>query len=142
MRFWDSSAIVATLVTEHASALVRPLLEQDDSVAAWWGTPVECAAALFRQWREGRVTSAVLDHTLEGLSTSARGWREVPASGELTESAFRALRIHRLRAGDALQLAAAIEWAERAPGGLEFVTLDDVLGRAATLEGFRVLPAS
>lgn len=140
MRYWDSSAIVATILRDDASAVVRALLEADDAVATWWGTRVECAAALFRRWREGHLSLAAVEDVLKGLGLSARGWREVPATEALRASALRVLRIHNLRTGDALQLAAAVEWAERRPGGLEFVTLDEVLGRAAALEGFSVLP--
>lgn len=140
MRYWDSSAIVATVLREDASTAVRALLRSDDTVATWWGTRLECAAALFRRWREGRLTLPVLEDVLKGLGLSARGWREVPASEALRISALRALRIHELRTSDALQLASAIEWAERAPGGLEFVTLDEILARAAAAEGFTVLP--
>ncbi|HSJ25022.1 MAG TPA: hypothetical protein VK929_10160 [Longimicrobiales bacterium] len=55
-------------------------------------------------------------------------------------TAMRLLRTHPLRAADALQLAAALAWAP-APAGDVFVTLDERLATAATLEGFTVLPA-
>jgi len=41
-----------------------------------------------------------------------------------------------LRAGDALQLGAALIWAEDPPDSHRFCTLDDRLGMAARLEGF------
>jgi hypothetical protein len=47
--------------------------------------------------------------------------------------------VHPLRAADSLQLAAAIIAAEREPTTLEFVSLDDRLGEAASREGFRVV---
>jgi hypothetical protein len=46
------------------------------------------------------------------------------------------LRVHPLRAADALQLAAAFIAAERRPSSLEVVTLDDRLAAAARKEGF------
>jgi predicted nucleic acid-binding protein len=141
VKFWDSSAIVATIVSEGRCGVVRQLLREDDQVAAWWGTRVECAAALFRRWREGRFDVQTLENSLRGLALSARGWREVPASDLVRNKAFRCLRLHRLRTGDALQLAAALEWVDSAPGGSSFVTLDDQLGDAARAEGFTVLPA-
>ncbi len=49
------------------------------------------------------------------------------------------LRVHPLRAADALQLAAAFAAAERRPASLEIVTLDDRLANAAQKEGFAVL---
>jgi uncharacterized protein len=58
---------------------------------------------------------------------------------EKHEAAIRFLRVHLLRAGDALQLAAAFLAAERRPSSLEMITLDDRLGAAARKEGFVVL---
>jgi predicted nucleic acid-binding protein len=52
---------------------------------------------------------------------------------------MRLLRLHSLRAADALQLAAAIVLSEHDPATLPFVTLDDQLARAAELEGFSLL---
>jgi hypothetical protein len=46
------------------------------------------------------------------------------------------LRVHPLRAADALQLAAAFVAAERRPSSLEIVTLDQRLAAAARKEGF------
>ena len=50
------------------------------------------------------------------------------------QTAMRLLLVHDLRAGDALQLAAALTAAEGQPEALGFVTLDDRLGRAAICE--------
>jgi hypothetical protein len=47
-----------------------------------------------------------------------------------------------LRAADAMQLGAALEWAEGRPTGRLLMTLDAQLGRAAAREGFRVIPES
>jgi hypothetical protein len=52
------------------------------------------------------------------------------------EVARRYLRVHPLRAADALQLAAAFVAAERRPPTLTVVTLDDRLRAAAEKEGF------
>ncbi len=55
---------------------------------------------------------------------------------------MRFLRVHPLRAADALQLAAAFVLADRRPSTLELVTLDDRLAVAARKEGFVVLDAA
>lgn len=60
----------------------------------------------------------------------------------MRESAVRFLRIHPLRAADALQLGAAFIAAERRPTTLQFVTLDDRLADAARKEGFTLVDAS
>ena len=57
------------------------------------------------------------------------------------KSAIRILRVHPLRAADALQLAAAIAAAEDNPATLPFVTFDDRLGQAAARDGFVVVPS-
>jgi len=56
-----------------------------------------------------------------------------PGDG-VREQALRLRRLHPLRATDALQLAAAYEWAGTLPGGA-FVTLDDRQRDAARREG-------
>ncbi len=55
--------------------------------------------------------------------------------------AERLVETHPLRAGDALQLAAAIVAAEERPDSIEFVTFDRRQAEAAEREGFRVLGA-
>jgi predicted nucleic acid-binding protein len=55
------------------------------------------------------------------------------------ESAMRSLRVHPLRAADALQLAAAFIAAERRPSSLEVITLDERLAEAARKEGFALV---
>jgi predicted nucleic acid-binding protein len=53
--------------------------------------------------------------------------------------AKRFLRVHNLRAADALQLAAAFLAAEKDSSTLEFVCLDERLANAARKEGFAVI---
>ena len=75
---------------------------------------------------------------LQGLQQLSAGWHEIDPSDEIRETAARFLRVHPLRAADALQLAAAFVAAERRPASLEIVTLDDRLANAARKEGFAV----
>jgi uncharacterized protein len=141
VRFWDASAVVPLLVEQPSTAAVRELLAELDELVLWWGTPVECASALARLRRERAITveeeSEVLD-LLEELRDSSA---EVQPSEAVRTLAGRLLRTHPLRSADALQLAAALVWAG-SPRGDVLVTLDERLGRAARLEGFRVLPPS
>lgn len=53
-------------------------------------------------------------------------------------TARRLLRVHALRAADALQLAAAIAASEADPASLDLVMLDEQLAEAARREGFPV----
>lgn len=139
MRFWDSSAILPLLVAEGASAEMLALRRADRSQVVWWGTPVECASALARLAREGSILPAALDQALARLDRLRRRWSEVQPAAEVRAAAIRLLRVHRLRAMDALQLAAAWVAAEGEAAALPLVTLDRRLGEAARLEGFAVL---
>lgn len=139
MRFWDTSAVVPLLLEQEATPVVEALLSDDAGMAAWWGTPVECASAAARLRREERLTVREEERVLAALSTLRAAWVEVLASEEVRDRAMRLLRVHSLKAADALQLAAALVWAGSARG-TELVTLDERLGLAARLEGFRVLP--
>jgi hypothetical protein len=74
------------------------------------------------------------------LSLLCDRWTEIEPSREMREVAMRVLRLHSLRAADSLQLAAALIWAHGHASGLVFVSLDQRLREAASLEGFSVLP--
>ena len=138
MRFWDSSAIVPLCVEETATDRALALVNEDPEVAIWWATPVECASALARLEREAALTPADAADAFRRLDLLARSWFEIEPHDELREVARRLLRVHPLRAADALQLAAAYLAAERRPPTLEVVTLDERLRLAALKEGFRV----
>jgi predicted nucleic acid-binding protein len=139
MKFWDSSALLPLLVTEESSDRMEVVLRGDPAVVTWWGTPVECASALARLERDGALGSDNVRDALERLRQAAVGWVEVPANRDVRDQAIRLLRVHSLRAGDALQLAAAIVAADFQATAFEFVTLDVRQAEAAEREGFRVV---
>ena len=139
MRFWDPSALVPALIAEPASPTVRRSLAEDRSLVAWWGTSVECMAAIARAVREGRLGPNELADALRESTTWRAEWSEVGPTTPLRTLAERLLRTHPLRSGDALQLAAAITASEGSPLTLPFVTRDQRLAEAATLEGFPVI---
>jgi predicted nucleic acid-binding protein len=139
MRFWDSSAIVPLLLTESDSARLDALVRDDPAIAIWWATPVECASALSRLERDGKLAGPDLQLALERLRQGAAHWAEVPPSERVREQALRLLRIHNLRTADALQLAAALVTSDFQPGSLELVTLDQRLAAAADREGFALV---
>jgi predicted nucleic acid-binding protein len=139
MRFWDSSALVPLFVEERSSGDMRVLYEDDPEVLVWWSTSVECVSALARLEREGSLASDGMAAALERLDAIAAAWREVLPIADARRIAIRLLRVHALRAADALQLAAAIIASELHPATLPLVTLDDRLAAAAEREGFRVV---
>ena len=139
MRFWDASAIVPLLVTEPVTGEVLALLDDDPDMLVWWGTPVECTAALARREREGALPALALSEATDRLRKLSTAWQEVLPADVVRSSAQRVLRLHPLRAADALQLAAAIVASEHDPASLPFVCLDERLGDAAAREGFPVV---
>ena len=144
MRFWDSSALVPLFAAEPGTRAVQALYTRDPEVVVWWGTLVECASAVARLERDGALVPADAAKSFARLDALAPSWMQIDPSDEIREAARRFLRVHPLRAADALQLAAALVAAERRPPTLAFVTLDDRLREAAAKEGFLLedLPAS
>ena len=140
MRFWDSSAVVPLCLSEPRSAAVTALASGDEELVVWWGTRVECVSALARRRREGVLAAAAERRARAVLDSLAEVWSEVQPGEAVRQRAERALMVHPLRAADALQLAAALVWAEDAPRGLELVCLDANLAEAASKEGFTVVP--
>ena len=143
MKFWDSSALVPLLAAEPASKPILALYTQDPEAVVWWSTPVECASAIARLERDESLSAEDAAVAFARLDALAASWLQVEPSDEIRETARRLLRMHPLRAADALQLAAAYAAAERRPPTMTFVTLDDRLRTAAGREGFVVqaLPA-
>jgi len=139
VRFWDPSAIVPLLVEEARSGEMRALIAADPGMVTWWGAAVECVGAAARLRREEVLTMAEEEAVLGRLDELADGWAEVLPSAQVRSGARRLLRLHVLRAADALQLAAARVWAGPTIHA-EFVTFDERLALAARMEGFRVLP--
>ena len=142
MKFWDASAIVPLLVSETATDSVMSLAGRDPVMLVWWGTAVECVSAIARLERDTALDPTGVAEALDRLHRLADGWHEIDAGDDVREAAIRFLRVHALRAADALQLAAAFVAAERRPTQLELVTLDDRLAAAARKEGFVVFEPS
>ena len=116
-------------------------MTDDPEMIAWWASPVECGSAVHRLRREGVFVAEEAAQVLAALTAAFEAANIVQPGDDVAATALRLLAVHPLRAGDALQLAAALVWAQDSrPGGREFVCLDDRLRTAATLEGFHVVP--
>jgi predicted nucleic acid-binding protein len=138
MRFWDSSAFVPLLVKEAVSVQIRDLFLSEPGMIAWWGTPVECASAVARLEREGRLSPQATTEALGRLDALVQHIHRIEPVDAVLETARRVLRVHPLRVADSFQLAAAVLASEGRPSALEFVCLDDRLVTAAQREGFQV----
>jgi predicted nucleic acid-binding protein len=132
--------VLPIISEEAASTGVLSLLQEDNSLVVWWGTWAECAVAISRLRREGRLNQ-IDEATARALLSLLTGvWTEIEPTDDVRLSAALLSRDHPLKTADALQLAAALRWCDGNTSGAEFVCLDGRLRRAARDEGFRVLP--
>lgn len=138
MRFWDSSAVVPLLVEQDASARAADWVTADDGVVVWTLTPVEVISALRRLSREGALDESAAQRAEARLDELMGACHLVLDVEPVKAFATRLLRLHPLRAFDALQLGAALHWAEGHPQGRILHTLDQRLALAAQREGFVV----
>jgi len=77
-------------------------------------------------WKKARQLAAAL----------ADAWFVIQPSSALKARATQLVDRHELRAADALQLAAALEWCEGIPQYRIFLAADQKLREAAALSGF------
>jgi predicted nucleic acid-binding protein len=137
--FWDTSALVPLCVRQGTTPQAITLYKSYE-VVVWWATSVEIASALARlvrmkqldpgEWIQARGLAAAL----------ADAWSVVQPSDALRAQAALLVNHYDLRAADALQLAAALEWCGNTPQGRVFVTADQTLLQAAILSGFEGSP--
>lgn len=142
MSFWDASAVVPLCLREQWTAELRALSAAERSMTLWWGTRVEVESAIARRYRDGQLTPTMEDQARSRLERLVASCAEVSPSARVRELAIRVLRVHELRAGDALQLAAALVWSAEEVNSADFVCLDSRLREAAMREGFRAVPAA
>jgi predicted nucleic acid-binding protein len=138
MRFWDSSAVVPLLFPQPASPRVEQWWTEDSALALWTMTPVEITSAVWRLVRERAISDSdarAAEGRAHELAEASYRVADVEAVKPL---ARRLLRVHAMRAADALQLGAALLWAAGQPHGKTLLTLDTRLAAIARLEGFEV----
>lgn len=138
MRFWDSSAVVPLLVEQKSSSRVAAWVAGDDAMVLWTLAPVEIVSALRRLVRDKALAEEIARLAEVRLVEIVRACHVIIDVEPVKSLATRLLRIHPLRAFDALQLGAALHWAEGHPQGRTLHTLDSRLALAAQREGFTV----
>lgn len=135
VAFWDTSALVPLCahqgITPRVIALYRTY-----GVVVWWATPVEIASALRRLVRMKQITPDDWVTSRRLALDLAESWQIVQASNALRNNAAQLVERYDLKAADAIQLAAALNWCEGSPGGEIFLTVDQRLREAAVLSGF------
>jgi len=111
------------------------MVAQDPEMIVWWGSGIECASAIARLYREDQLTAKEERAARAFLNALSASWFEIQPGNSVRDQALRVLRLHPLRASDALQLAAALESSGSIPSGV-FITYDERLRAAAEREGF------
>lgn len=129
------------LLAEEPTTDALRRLYLDQPAVVWWGTALECASAIARLERDRALAVDAAAAAFDRLDAISRSWIEIEPVDAVREVARRMLRVHPLRAADALQLAAAVVAAERRPASLPFLTLDARLRTAAAREGFPLVDA-
>src|SRR5712691_4568904 len=137
--FWDTSAIVPLCCFQRQSAHARQMVRLYDQQVVWWTTPVEAVSSLTRLGRNGQLTTQEIGQAFARLDYMRTRWHEIQPAEQVRSQAERLLKVHRLRAGDAFQLAAALLWCNYEPRKRPFICADDVLSNAAAAEGFLVV---
>jgi len=127
---------VPLLLREETSTRYRKSA-RDEPIVTWWGSLVECTAAIERRARLGETPEAVAT-AYRNLTELFPQWREIYPTDKLRRAAVRLVRTAGVRTGDALHLAAATVASNFEPGTVQFLTEDLRLKVAAEREGFVV----
>ncbi len=137
--FWDTSALVPLCCFQPQSAQARQVARTYNRQVVWWGTVVEAVSSLHRLTRDEVLNVKDSRQAFARLDYLRGRWNEVQPTQEVRDRAERLLRIHKLRAADALQLAAALVWCGDRPHGRALIGADGNLLEAAGVEGFTVM---
>jgi len=133
--FWDASALVPLCVLQDTTARATALYHTNE-IVIWWATPVEIQGALARLVRMGQLSADSWRKARKVSEFLSFSWSEIQPSSGLRARAMDVVERYDLRAADALQLAAALEWCEGVAQGRTFLTADERLRDAALLAGF------
>ncbi len=121
-------------MAESDSDTVRALLISGRPATSRW-TGLELRSALVRRLREGHLTEADLLRGLDKLSRDMQDVELVDVTSDVLDRAGGLLVAHRLRSGDAVQLASCLVFGNRLGQPVEFVCFDQRLNAAAKAEG-------
>lgn len=135
LAFWDTSALVPLCVRQSGTPRAIALYKSYEAVV-WWATPVEIASSLARLVRMKELNTNEWAKARRLVADLAASWFVIQPSDVLRERATRLVDLYDLRAADALQLAAALEWSAGVPHGKLFLATDHKLQEAAILTGF------
>jgi predicted nucleic acid-binding protein len=130
--------LVPLCVQESKTARARLLYSQYEMVV-WWAAPVEIASAIARLLRMKSIQPPDWTAALKIAAILSQAWSVIEPSQPLRARAEQLVQTYDLHAGDAFQLAAALQWCGNVPRGRTFLTADTRLFHAALLSGFDAL---
>lgn len=128
-------------VREPGAISVRRLLKADPAATSRL-SEVEVASALVRRAREGAFSTDERDRALASLTDDLAALIVVELTPEIASDARALLLRHRLRVGDAVQLASCLFLQRETSQAVPFVAFDDRLAEAARLERLTVVSVS
>jgi predicted nucleic acid-binding protein len=135
----ESSAILAWLLDEPSGPDVRGVLSEADMIVASDLTLIESDRVLVRAAVLGELTHAEAADRRAHLMRAASHWHVLRIGPEVVERARQPFPSEPIRTLDAIHLASALV-ARSALPGLELVSLDERIRRAALPLGLRVRP--
>jgi predicted nucleic acid-binding protein len=135
----ESSAVLAWLLGEETGRSVREVLQHTELVMASDLTLVECDRVLIRAVTTGEIDEAAAADRRAHLNAAASQWHLWRVGPSIVERARHPFPIEPIRTLDAIHLASALAVRSAVPG-VELLTLDDRIRRAAKQLGFQVQP--
>ena len=138
MAFFDTSALVPLCVNETTSATAGRVWKRLAESIVWCGTLVELESALARLLREKELDAIEFNKAKRRLERLEKNWKIIEHNSRIIELARAFPYQYQLRAGDSLQLAAALVWCKEFPKNKDFVSGDGKLLKAAEAAGFTI----
>jgi predicted nucleic acid-binding protein len=135
--FWDTSALIPLCARQKQTEPAR-MRHAGYEIAVWWATPVEIISGLTRLERMNEINRDQYQAGMQRWQSLAKTWDTVRPSATILDRACSLLELHPLRAADALQLAAALDYFEYSTRGNVFITADQRLADSARQSGFSV----
>ena len=141
LYYFDSSALFKHYINEIGSDTIHALINETEYLETCVLTELEIVSALERMKREHKINSPIYRHTMEHFQKDIHNGTIsfLNPQKDTWAEAKRLIQQRRLRVGDAIQLASALEMEGRFEEDIQFVCADNQLLHAAQLEGLECL---
>ncbi|MBI2965029.1 MAG: type II toxin-antitoxin system VapC family toxin [Chloroflexi bacterium] len=134
MRYFDASALVKRCVREPGSQSIRQLMDSGPRATSRL-SEVEVVSGIARLVRSGALSTPERDHAIATLDGTLPAMLVVELTSNITLRARALLERHRIRAGDAIQLASCLDLQDRLGQPVTMVSFDTRLTDSAAAEG-------